>query len=129
MSQDNSSGREDELMDESILTSVKLALGIGEDYEFFDQQLILYINTAIAALIQTGVGTEGFTISDSSATWSDLLGEKMAALEYSKTYVILRVRLLFDPPQSSGALEALKESLREFEWRGYIECDPPVSEE
>ena len=129
MSQDNSSGREDELMDESILTSVKLALGIGEDYEFFDQQLILYITTAIAALIQTGVGTEGFTISDSSATWSDLLGEKMAALEYSKTYVILRVRLLFDPPQSSGALEALKESLREFEWRGYIECDPPVSEE
>ena len=116
-------------MDESILTSVKLALGIGEDYEFFDQQLILYINTAIAVLIQTGVGTEGFTISDSSATWSDLLGEKMAALEYSKTYVILRVRLLFDPPQSSGALEALKESLREFEWRGYIECDPPVSEE
>lgn len=116
-------------MDESILNSVKLALGITEDYEFFDQQLILYINTAIAALIQTGVGTEGFTIADSSATWSDLLGEKMAALEYSKTYVILRVRLLFDPPQSSGALEALKETLREFEWRGYIECDPPVDNE
>lgn len=113
-------------MDESILTSVKLALGIGEDYEFFDQQLILYINTAIAVLIQTGVGEPGFTISDGSAVWSDLLGEKMDALEYSKSYIILRVRLLFDPPQSSGALEALKETLREFEWRGYIECDPPV---
>ena len=111
-------------MDESILNSVKLALGIGEDYEYFDQQLILYINTAIAALIQTGVGEQGFTISDSGAVWSDLLGDKMAALEYSKTYVILRVRLLFDPPQSSGAVDAIKEALREFEWRGYIECDP-----
>lgn len=115
-------------MDESILTSVKLALGIGADYPFFDEQLILYINTAIAALIQTGVGTEGFSITGDGEHWSDLLGEKMAALEYSKTYVILRVRLLFDPPQSSGALEALKETLREFEWRGYIECDPAVEQ-
>lgn len=114
---------------ESILTSVKLALGIGADYPFFDDQLILYINTAIAALIQTGVGTEGFSITGDGEHWSDLLGEKMAALEYSKTYVILRVRLLFDPPQSSGALEALKETLREFEWRGYIECDPPLETE
>ncbi len=111
-------------MDESILNSVKLALGIGEDYEYFDQQLILYINTAIAVLIQTGVGEEGFVITGESETWSDLLGSKMAALEYSKSYIILRVRLLFDPPQSSGAMEALKETLREFEWRGYVECDP-----
>lgn len=113
-------------MDESILDSVKLALGITADYPYFDEQLILYINTAIAVLIQTGVGTEGFTISDRTAQWSDLLGDKMAALEYSKTYIILRVRLLFDPPQSSGATEAIKETLRELEWRGYVECDPPV---
>lgn len=115
-------------MDESILDSVKLALGITADYPYFDEQLILYINTAIAVLIQTGVGAEGFTISNNSAKWSDLLGDKMAALEYSKTYIILRVRLLFDPPQSSGAMEALKETLRELEWRGYVECDPPLGD-
>lgn len=115
-------------MDESILNSVKLALGIGKDYPFFDEQLILYINTAIAVLIQTGVGEPGFTITSDGEKWSDLLGEKMAALEYSKSYIILRVRLLFDPPQSSGALEALKETLRELEWRGYVECDPPIEQ-
>lgn len=117
------------MVDESILDSVKLALGIAADYPYFDEQLILYINTAIAVLIQTGVGTEGFTISNRTARWSDLLGDKMAALEYSKTYIILRVRLLFDPPQSSGATEAIKETIRELEWRGYVECDPPVEEQ
>lgn len=111
-------------MDESILNSIKLALGITTDYNAFDSQLILYINTALAVLVQTGVGTEGFTISGASSKWSDFLGEKMSALEYSKTYVIMRVRMMFDPPQSSGALEAMKEMIREYEWRGYVECDP-----
>ena len=113
-------------MNESILDSVKLALGVPTDYTPFDNQLILYINTALATLVQTGVGTEGFTISSAIQKWQDFLGEKLAALEYSKTYVILRVRLLFDPPQSSGAVEAIKEQIREFEWRGYVECDPPL---
>lgn len=110
-------------MDESILTSVKLALGITKDYDAFDQQLILYINAALATLNQTGVGTEGFRITDSSATWSAFLGEDMVTLEYSKVYVITKVRLMFDPPQSSGALQALKELAAEYEWRGYIQCD------
>ena len=113
-----------DLMDESILNSVKKALGIVETYDSFDDQIILYINTALAVLVQTGVGTEGFAISGSQATWSDFLGDKMRALEYSKTYVILRVRLMFDPPQSSSAVEQMKAMIAEFEWRGYIECDP-----
>ena len=111
-------------MDESILNSVKKALGIVESYDAFDDQLILYINTALAVLVQTGVGEENFAIHDSSSKWSDFLGEKMRALEYSKTYVILRVRLMFDPPQSSGAVEQIKAMIAEYEWRGYIECDP-----
>ena len=113
-------------MDESILNSVKLALGVPEDYDAFDNQLILYINSALAATVQTGVGTENFTISSSTAKWSDFLGDKMAALSYTKSLVILRVKLLFDPPQSSGAVNAINEQIREFEWRGYIECDPPL---
>lgn len=116
-------------MDESILGSVKLALGIMADYPYFDEQLILYINSALAVLVQTGVGTEGFTISGPETTWSQFLGEKVSALEYSKTYVIMRVRLMFDPPQNSSALQALKDMIAEFEWRGYVECDPPIEEE
>lgn len=113
-------------MDESILTSVKLALGITEDYTAFDSQLILYINSVLGILAQTGVGSDGFTISDKNAVWSDFLGDKLSSLEYSKSYLILRVRLLFDPPQSSGAIQAMNEMIREFEWRGYVECDSPI---
>lgn len=110
-------------MDESILASVKLALGIMVDYPYFDEQLILYINTALAVLNQTGVGEEGFRISGPKSKWSDFLGEKLAALEYSKSYVIFRVKLMFDPPQSASALQALKDMIAEYEWRGYVECD------
>lgn len=110
-------------MDESILVSVKLALGITKDYEFFDPQLIMYINAALATLVQNGVGEPGFTISNDLSKWSDFLGEKTTALEYVKVYVISKVRLMFDPPQSSGAQAALKELAAEYEWRGYIECD------
>ena len=115
-------------MGESILTSVKLGLGIAEDYPFFDTQIILYINTVLAVLAQTGVGTEGFVITGPSEIWSDFLGDKENVLEYSKSYVILKVKMLFDPPQSSAAMEALKELSAEFEWRGFVECDPVPEE-
>ena len=116
------------VMDESILLSVKKGLGITPDYPFFDDQLILYINAALAVLVQTGVGTAGFSITGADSKWSDFLGEKMQALEYSKAYTIMKVRLMFDPPQNSGALNALKELVAEYEWRGYIECDELVIE-
>ena len=111
-------------MDESILNSVKMALGITIDYPYFDEQLVLYINTALAVLNQTGVGIDNFRITDAAQTWSQFLGERMSALEYSKSYVILRVRLMFDPPQNSSALQAMKDMIAEYEWRGFVECDP-----
>ena len=114
-------------MDESILESVKLALGVPTDYTAFDNQLILFTNAALSATAQTGVGTENFQITGASSKWSDFLGSKASALGYTKTLVILRVRLMFDPPQSSGAVESIKEQIREYEWRGYVECDPPLS--
>ena len=86
-------------MDESILESVKKALGIMPDYQYFDDQLILYINAALAVLVQTGVGTAGFVITGPESKWSDFLGEKMTALEYSKVYVSMKVRLMFDHPR------------------------------
>lgn len=113
-------------MDESILESVKKSLGIVPDYPYFDEQLILYINAALAVLVQTGVGTAGFVITGPESKWSDFLGDKMTALEYSKVYVAMKVKLMFDPPQSSGALQALKDLVSEYEWRGYIECDELV---
>lgn len=116
-------------MDESILESVKEALGIVKDYPFFDDQLILYTNSALGVLAQTGVGTEGFTITGAESKWSDFLGEKMDLVPYSKAYVVMRVRLMFDPPQSSTAAKAMEDMIREYEWRGYVQCDPAMERE
>lgn len=115
-------------MNESILTSIKKLLGIAEEYTHFDQDIIIYINTYLRRLYQVGVGQNGFYIADSSATWDDFLGEDSAKYEQAKVYVYLRVKQIFDPPQSSAANEAIKENIKELEWLLFIEADPPLSE-
>lgn len=108
---------------ESILTSVKKLLGIAEEYTAFDVDLILHINSVFMILNQMGVGpVEGFHISDATGTWSEYL-EDSTMLEAVKSYVALKVRLLFDPPQSSTTMEAIKNMIAELEWRLYTACD------
>lgn len=104
-------------MSESILDSVKKALGIAPEYDAFDSDLILHTNSIFAVLNQIGVGPEdGFMIEDNKATWVDFIGP-YKHLNHVKTYVYIRVRLLFDPPQSSHAATSLKEQADELEWR------------
>lgn len=119
-------------MKESILDSVKLSLGIPVEYEHFDQQIMLHLNTVMAILPQLGVGPEeGFFVQDDSTAWSDLIGDTELAykLLYVKSYVCLRVRLLFDPPSSSGAIDAMERQMRELEWRITVTKDPVNGEE
>lgn len=119
-------------MEESILDSVKLSLGIPAEYEHFDQQIMLHLNTVMAILPQLGVGPEeGFFVQDDSTTWGDLIGDEDLAykLLYVKSYVCLRVRLLFDPPSSSGAIDAMERQMRELEWRITVTKDPVNGEE
>lgn len=109
---------------ESILTSIKKLLGITEDYEHFDGELSIHINSVFAILNQLGVGPEsGFTISDKSAVWSDFWGDDKT-LEFVKSFVYLKVRLLFDPPQSSAVIEAFNRQASELEWRILVAADP-----
>ena len=99
----------------SILTSIKKLLGITESCTDFDTDIIMHINTVLMTLNQLGVGTEGFQIEDKNAVWSEFIkSDKLAA---TKSYVYLRVKLLFDPPLNSAIIEAIKESIRELEWR------------
>ena len=103
---------------ESILTSIKKLLGIGEDYEEFDQDIIIHINTVLVALTQMGIGPEeGFTISDRTALWSDFIPDNMVKVENVKTYVYLKVKMVFDPPASSAVAEAINRNASELEWR------------
>lgn len=102
---------------ESILTSIKKLIGIDEDYTQFDTDIIIHINSVLMVLTQLGVGpSEGFSISDEYSTWENFIGDK-PYLNSVKTYTYLRVKLLFDPPLSSAALDSLKKLADEFEWR------------
>ena len=102
---------------DSILTSVKKALGITEEYEHFDQDIIMHVNSTLATLTQLGVGpAAGFAITDSTADWSDFVDDA-TILQMVKSYVYLKVRMLFDPPQSSAVLDCMNKQIAEFEWR------------
>ena len=104
-------------MDDSILNSVKKILGIASDYDAFDTDIIIHINSVFSTLNQLGLGPdEGFMIEDDSASWEDFLLDDMR-LNAVKTYVYLRVRVLFDPPTTGFTLTAIQEQIKELEWR------------
>lgn len=108
---------------ESILTSVKKMLGISEEYKHFDKDLVMHINSTLFVLTQLGIGpTEGFSIYDDTAIWEDFLGD-VINLELVKSYVYLKVKLLFDPPISSAAMESANRQIAEFEWRLNVAVD------
>ena len=102
---------------ESILTSIKKLLGITEEYEHFDADIVMHINSALMALTQLGVGpSEGFFIQDKTSTWADFIADP-TKFEAVKTYVYLTVRLVFDPPTNSTVIAAYEKQRSEWEWR------------
>lgn len=114
---------------ESILTSIKKLLGITEEYTHFDSDIIMHINSVLVILTQLGVGSaDGFTISDDSSTWKDFMGEDKK-FEFVKSYVHLKVKLLFDPPLSSAVMESMNRMISELEWRILVAADPIENEE
>lgn len=109
----------------SILTSIKKLLMIDEDYEQFDADIIMHINTVLLILTQMGIGpAEGFSITSKEETWNDFLGEDLSKLQMVKTYIGLRVRLIFDPPLSSSVIEVINQTIKELEYRMYITENP-----
>lgn len=103
---------------DSILTSVKKLLGITEECTDFDADIIIHINSALMILTQLGVGPiEGFSIQDKTVLWTNFLGEDNQKLESVKSYVYMKVRLMFDPPSSSAVMESMNRMISELEWR------------
>lgn len=102
---------------DSILTSIKKLLGITEDYTHFDTDIIMHINSVFSILTQLGVGpSEGFYIQDKTTIWYEYISDPNK-IEMVKSYMYLKVRLLFDPPSSSSVIEAFNKQISEFEWR------------
>lgn len=102
---------------ESILTSIKLLLGITEDYEAFDQQIIAHINSVLMILTQLGVGPpEGFMITSKIDTWNEFISDEKK-MQLVKSYTYLKVKMLFDPPSTSAVMDSTNRMINEFEWR------------
>ena len=111
-------------METSILDSIKKLLGIPSEVTEFDTDILIHINSVFSILTQLGVGpSSGFSIEDSSAEWSDFIGDD-ARLSDVKSFVYLKTRLLFDPPASSAAMDAMNRMASELEWRINVLVDP-----
>ena len=110
-------------MTESILTSIKKLLGIPEDHEHFDEDIIMNINSVFMILTQLGVGpSSGFKISDKTTTWDEYI-QDTNNIESVKSYVYYKVKLLFDPPTGSAVMESINRIISELEWRLNVEVE------
>lgn len=111
---------------ESILDSIKKLLGIQKEYTAFDPDIIMHINSVFVILNQINVGPkEVFSISDSSAVWSDFITEEYQNM--IKSYIHLKVKLMFDPPASNAVIESISNAASELEWRLYAQADEPIT--
>lgn len=109
---------------DSILLSIKRLLGVSEDCEHFDDEIIMHINSVLVILNQLGVGPPGgFIVTDTRQTWSMFVPNR-TDIEFIKTYVFMKVKLIFDPPQSSSAIESMNRVISELEWRINVAVDP-----
>ena len=121
-------------MDDSILNTIKKLLGLETDYTPFDTDVTMHINSVFFVLSQLGIGpSAGFAIEDNTTTWSAFVGTDLN-LNAVKSFMYLRVKLLFDPPATSFAIDALETQARELEWRlnvqreGVSWTDPTTSQ-
>ena len=111
---------------DSILTSVKKMLGITEEYTHFDADIIMHINSVFSILTQLGVGPpKGFSIKDASAKWDDFVPEN-PQIESIKSYMYMKVKLLFDPPLTSSVADSMQRLISELEWRLNVTVDSEV---
>lgn len=108
---------------ESILTSIKKLLGIDENDISFDADVIIHINSSFMILNQLGVGPENsFSITDKNSVWNDFMPDSNK-IELVKSWMHLKVKLIFDPPSSSTVIESMNKLINEFEWRILTEAE------
>lgn len=111
---------------DSILLSVKKLLGIASNYKQFDTDVIIHINSVFLTLNQLGIGPDdGFSIAGESEEWSDYIPDNQLLLNAVKSYIYLKVKMLFDPSLTSSINDLMKEEIKELEWRMNLLADEP----
>lgn len=111
-------------MDESILNSIKKLIGINEEDDAFDSDILININSVFSTLYQIGVWENShISIKDESETWEEVFKDCLDLVDYIKLYTYMKVRVAFDPPTSSFLLDALNKQIQELEWRIMIQAE------
>lgn len=105
-----------------VLESIKKLIGFTEEYDAFNTDLTIYINSALDTIVQLGGKVKGRLTIGGSETWSDIFDES-TDLEMMKVYIYLRCRLVFDPPINASVLESIKEQIKEYEYRINLEIE------
>lgn len=106
----------------SILETTKKLLGLTKEYDSFDTDIIIHINTVFSNLTQMGIGPEeGFTITGYSETWDQFITSSELKTQQVKSYMALKVKSLFDPSANGNVSEAIKNAISEMEYRLYVE--------
>lgn len=120
-------------MNNNILTSIKKLLGIDAAYSHFDIDIMIHINSVFLVLYQLGIGPSDkpFSLYDGSETWEDFFKMDPAStpIELVKSYIYLKVRLLFDPPTTGVLHEAMERQIKEYEWRLNVQAETPAYSE
>lgn len=116
-------------MDESILLTIKKLIGIEDELDAFDIDVMVFTNSTFSTLTQLGVGPpEGFVIVDGTESWSDYTMDPVL-LGFVKTYIATKVKLTFDPPSSSALLKAMEDTIKELTWRMIVHVESSTKSE
>lgn len=116
-------------MENSILNSTKKLLGLDPNYKVFDLDILSHINSAMMTLSQLGIiSNAGYMVVDETDEWSDVVTTE-ANVSAIRTYVYLKVKYVFDPPNNSFGLDAIKKQMDELEWRMNVQVDHTPPEE
>lgn len=112
-------------MNDSILVTIKKLIGFDSDFDVYDKDLIVLINSCFATLFQLGVGPQdhAYTITGSENVWAEFMGVN-TDIESVKSYIYIKCRLVFDPPANSFITTALSDQAKEYEWRLNVAADP-----
>ena len=104
---------------DSILETIVSGLGLEVDESAFNSEIIMYVNSALLTVYQNGAGTP-LVVKDYAQTWEEFKdpaqveGNKM--FEQIKLYVMLKTKIIFDPPPPSTATY-MQSYIDELLWR------------
>lgn len=116
-------------IESSILLSIKKAIGAAPEYTPFDVDIIMHINAQLANLYQFGLdAAKSLVVNGPDQLWSDLISANDSRLQFVKTYVYAKVKMIFDPPTSTAQMQALKDAAAESEFRISVAVDKPYDD-